>query len=541
MSFNKFIITTTGTLSSVPLEGLGKVPGYTHPTTTDLLEEFTLQEVQDVNSTVQDALDAGYITATNESGAKIVNILNDTTPALIKNNLSGTTVPGAGVDSTSGYSIGSLWIDVTNDNAYFCTDNTSGAAVWKSTTESSVDNSAEIAYLSGVIDDNTSDITTISGDVTNLEGDVSNLSGNIDYLSAQISGLTGDYVTLDTEQTITANKIFDGDLRVNGTFTALSSVVITTEEFELSSNFITLNTNVTGAPTEDAGIAVSRGTSANSVLLWNESLDRWEIGISGDTKRILDNDDYISINSDIFAVSAAVTNIEGDVATISGDLDTLEGDVTDILTDITNLSSAIDDNEAGITYLSGIIDGHDASINTLSSQITFLSGTIDTVSGDLDTLEATVGPLSSGTYIGGTTVAGDLVILDTELAALSAEVANVENNHIFTFSASRNSANASNLYLRGPGNTPTNQSGFLLPYDATLIAITAKTGATETWTAEIRKNGNAAPIASVGIAAATSGVSNALSIDVNEGDEIQMYCNGTNINRPHIMAYFKRR
>jgi peptidoglycan hydrolase CwlO-like protein len=527
MATSKFIITTTGSLSVVPLAGLGKIPGYSHPATADLLEEFDLQEIQDPNSDVQAAIDAGYIIATNETGAIVTNILNDTTPSLIKDNLSASVDPTASVDSTSGYSVGSTWIN--GNNVFVCTDNTSGVALWQSTTDSgaSPSVSADITFLSGAIDDNTTNITTISGDVTNLGNDVTYLSGEIDnnsneinYLSGEIDGLSGDFVTLATDQTITGDKIFTGDVTVDGVFTATSAVFITTENLGLSSNYVTLNTNETGNPTQDAGIAVERGTSANALVNWNETEDQWEIGISGDTLlRILDESDLSGLSGlpgDITNIENDITTISGDVINLSSEVNYISGEVSDLLLDITALSAAIDANDIDITFLSGAIDDNSTNISTLSS---------------------TLGTLSAGSYILGNDVANDLVLLDSAVDTISSDLADAR---IFTFSAARNSNNSTNIYLRGPNGTPTNQAGFVLPYAAKLIAITTATNGNATWVGEVRKNGAVGVEASITVTASDSDVSNVLSVPFAEGDEVQLYCNGTNINRPHMMVYFVR-
>lgn len=109
---------------------------------------------------------------------------------------------------------------------------------------------------------------------------------------------------------------------------------------------------------------------------------------------------------------------------------------------------------------------------------------------------------------------------------------------VFTFIAGRNTT-ITDSYLRGPGNLPTNLSGFVLPFNATIIGIGVATRVVETWTAEVRKNGGAA-ITSL-VVVAVRKLYGAVSVNVNQGDEIQMYCNGTNINRPQVAVYLTRR
>ena len=46
------------------------------------------------------------------------------------NKFDATAAPTVNDDTSAGYSVGSTWIDVTNDKAYNCVDATTGAAVW---------------------------------------------------------------------------------------------------------------------------------------------------------------------------------------------------------------------------------------------------------------------------------------------------------------------------------------------------------------------------------------------------------------------------
>jgi hypothetical protein len=50
------------------------------------------------------------------------------------NNLAASAAPTVNEDSGDGYSVGSIWIDTTNDKAYVCLDASVGAAVWTETT-----------------------------------------------------------------------------------------------------------------------------------------------------------------------------------------------------------------------------------------------------------------------------------------------------------------------------------------------------------------------------------------------------------------------
>jgi phosphopantothenate synthetase len=69
------------------------------------------------------------------------------------------------------------------------------------------------------------------------------------------------------------NATVDGNLTVNGTTTSINTETLTVDD-----NIFVLNNNVTGTPTEDAGMEIERGTSANVSLLWDESEDEWTFG-----------------------------------------------------------------------------------------------------------------------------------------------------------------------------------------------------------------------------------------------------------------------
>lgn len=111
----------------------------------------------------------------------------------------------------------------------------------------------------------------------------------------------------------------------------------------------------------------------------------------------------------------------------------------------------------------------------------------------------------------------------------------------FSTYGSSNSANVTNSYLRAGGNAFMNISPFVLPFDCTLVAISAATELPETWIAEIHSGLSIIPGATLSLTATDTGSRNDLNIDLSLGDEIEFFVNGTTISRPSITAFFVRR
>lgn len=55
-------------------------------------------------------------------------------PTVVRNNNASTAAPGVTNDASEGYTVGSQWLDVTNDRGYLLLDATENAAVWKEVT-----------------------------------------------------------------------------------------------------------------------------------------------------------------------------------------------------------------------------------------------------------------------------------------------------------------------------------------------------------------------------------------------------------------------
>lgn len=133
-----------------------------------------------------------------------------------------------------------------------------------------------------------------------------------------------------------------------------------------------------------------------------------------------------------------------------------------------------------------------------------------------------------------------LCLDNTEDAAVWITPVTLSLDKSFCFDAARNFT-ASNIYLCSGNGTPTNVSPFILPFNSTIIAISASSDGAETWTAEVRKSGTLISGASLSISAAASAYDDSYNINVDQGDGLQFYCNGTSITRPRMTVWLKRR
>lgn len=98
--------------------------------------------------------------------------------------------------------------------------------------------------------------------------------------------------------------------------------------------------------------------------------------------------------------------------------------------------------------------------------------------------------------------------------------------------AGRDAVNATDIYLRTVDSIASSTTGYRLLRDGTITGLVAQTTGAESWTFEVRKNGVVTPIASLIISASSGAQSTITDVDVAQGDEIEFYCNGSNINRP---------
>lgn len=83
---------------------------------------------------------------------------------------------------------------------------------------------------------------------------------------------------------VTANASFSNNVTISGNLTVSGTTTyVNTSTLNVADNIVTLNADVGGAtaPTENAGIEVNRGSSANVTVRWNETSDIWDLTEDG--------------------------------------------------------------------------------------------------------------------------------------------------------------------------------------------------------------------------------------------------------------------
>lgn len=172
-------------------------------------------------------------------------------------------------------------------------------------------------------------LTTLNGGATvngttNING-VTTITGATDVIGN--TKVTGTFEA-------TQNATFGGNVQIDGNLNVTGSInTVNTTQVNISDNKINLNSDMphTQAPTVDAGLIVHRGTEEDALLTWNESLDRWEIGLVNGPQRELARK-YTEVIGDAVAFNYEINHLLGtkevvvqvyDVATF----DTVETDV----------------------------------------------------------------------------------------------------------------------------------------------------------------------------------------------------------------------
>jgi len=103
--------------------------------------------------------------------------------------------------------------------------------------------------------------------------------------------------TITGNTTVTLNMVVSGNLTVSGTTTTVNTSTFTAED-----NIILLNSGEPGAVVTEgiAGIEIDRGTGTNYQLLFDDSVDRFEVGMAGSLQAVATREDTPTDNGFAF-------------------------------------------------------------------------------------------------------------------------------------------------------------------------------------------------------------------------------------------------
>jgi len=133
-------------------------------------------------------------------------------------------------------------------------------------------------------------------------------------------------LSLPDDVQIASDLTVAGNLTVNGTLTSLD-----TTNLDIEDNLFQLNAGLTGSPVNDSGMLINRGTADNGIFMWDESVDKFTLGLTTADGSATGN---ITLNS----LGTLVANLEGNVTgAVTGTVSSLSNHDTDDLTEGSNL------------------------------------------------------------------------------------------------------------------------------------------------------------------------------------------------------------
>ena len=172
--------------------------------------------------------------------------------------------------------------------------------------------------------DGTSDVTissTIQANSVALGTDttgnyVATITGTANKVSVSGSGseTAGVTLSLPDDVQIADSLTVAGNLTVNGDLTYLD-----TTNLKIEDNLFELNANLTGSPVNDSGMLINRGNQNNGIFMWDESADKFTMGLTTADGTSTGNITLASLGTLVANLEGNVTgNVSGTAATVTG-------------------------------------------------------------------------------------------------------------------------------------------------------------------------------------------------------------------------------
>lgn len=236
--------------------------------------------------------------------------------------------------------------------------------------------------------------------------------GQADGSSVEVVGGSGAFLRSDTNDTFNGNLTVTGTLTVQGSTTTIESNTLT-----VGDNIIVLNNDVTGTPSQDAGIEIERGSSDNALIGWKEDGDIFEFKVGSSAG---------SIGTVANITASGNLSVDGTSNLDDTDIDgTLVVDGSNISLDSTStLNIDCSNTSNGITIGTAttgvpISIGHGTSETTINDNAT--------VSGNL----AVTGSITGSSTVQGTTITATTAFVPDASDGASLGTASLEFSDLF--------------------------------------------------------------------------------------------------------------
>lgn len=204
------------------------------------------------------------------------------------------------------------------------------------------------------------------------------------------AGLTTSFAHVSGGLTVGGNLYVNGNLTVSGGVTTSISEIVLIED-----NIITLNSNVTGTPTENAGVEIERGTSANTQILWNESTDKWTFTNDGTLYYDIPTD-YVSSFNGLTGAIQGVSSWNGQTGAVS----------------FVNYVSSFNGTTGAVTGVCAAVAGTGISVSGATGSVTITNIGVQSFNGLTGAVQG-VSSAAAGTGISISAATGAITITNT--------------------------------------------------------------------------------------------------------------------------------
>jgi hypothetical protein len=425
-SITSSLITAT---SSYELRGTGIISGSSQLTASfdtrylNTLGDGVISGSSQVVYTSLSSIPVGIVSGSSQ----VVGILGSLNSYTASNDTTNTTQNSrlTSLETASGSAISrlnTLEVETANLEAFTGSINTTIKDQLNANTV--ISGSSQVVYtsLSSIPAGIVSGSSQVNADlITNFDSNVKEKLDADGVLSGSV---------INGNKTFSNDVTISGNLTVNGTTTTVNSNTV-----NIGDNILILNSDETGTPSQNGGIEIERGTSTNASLIWNESIDQWQAGLSGSEVSLVDVSSTQSLfNKTINGGNNTISNIgnsslTNSSITIAGTSTALGGSITTATilqgTGIVSGSSQI--TYSGISSIPvGIVSGS-AQVTPLlptgvvsgSSQVISILSSLNTYTGSNNTTNTT----QNNRLTSLETASGSAI---TRLTALEVETANLE-------------------------------------------------------------------------------------------------------------------